>query len=131
MSNLYDKLAALATMSPAELRKAWIQLHKAEPPRFSPEMLRHAVAYVLQVRHSGKRAPQVATSTNGTRKAAAARLKPGTRLMRSWHDRTITVTVTEHGFFYDDQTYPSLSAIALKVTGVVWSGPRFFGLRDG
>jgi Protein of unknown function (DUF2924) len=55
-------------------------------------------------------------------------LKPGARLMREWHGRTHTVTVTEDGFEYAGTSYPSLTKIAQKITGAHWSGPRFFGL---
>ena len=55
-------------------------------------------------------------------------LKPGARLVREWHGRTHTVTVTEDGFDYAGPTYPSLTKIAKKITGTHWSGPRFFGL---
>ena len=55
-------------------------------------------------------------------------LKPGARLVREWHGRTHTVTVTEDGFEYVGLSYRSLSNIAKKITGTHWSGPRFFGL---
>jgi Protein of unknown function (DUF2924) len=55
-------------------------------------------------------------------------LKPGARLVREWHGRTHTVTVTEDGFEYAGMSYPSLTKVAKKITGVHWSGPRFFGL---
>ena len=55
-------------------------------------------------------------------------LKPGARLVREWHGRTHTVTVTEDGFEYAGASYPSLTKIAKKITGAHWSGPRFFGL---
>ena len=55
-------------------------------------------------------------------------LKPGARLVREWHGRTHTVTVTEDGFEYGGRMYPSLTKIAKKITGAHWSGPRFFGL---
>ena len=55
-------------------------------------------------------------------------LKPGARLVREWHGRTHTVTVTEDGFEYDGTTYSSLTKIAKKISGAYWSGPRFFGL---
>ena len=58
-------------------------------------------------------------------------LKPGARLVREWHGRTHTVTVTEDGFDYAGVTYPSLTKIAKKITGTHWSGPRFFGLLRG
>jgi hypothetical protein len=55
-------------------------------------------------------------------------LKPGARLVREWHGRTHTVTVTEDGFEYAGTNFPSLTKIAKKITGAQWSGPRFFGL---
>ena len=55
-------------------------------------------------------------------------LKPGARLVREWHGRTHTVTVTEDGFEYAGASYPSLTKVAKKITGAHWSGPRFFGL---
>jgi hypothetical protein len=58
-------------------------------------------------------------------------LKTGTRLVREWHGRTCHVAVLENSFLYEDQQYASLSQIARVVTGTKWSGPRFFGLRQG
>jgi hypothetical protein len=55
-------------------------------------------------------------------------LKPGARLIRKWHGRTHTVTVTEDGFEYGGTSYLSLTQIAKWITGAHWSGPRFFGL---
>ena len=56
------------------------------------------------------------------------RLVPGARLLRDWNGRTHVVDVTEAGYLYEGETYRSLSAIARKITGAHWSGPRFFGL---
>jgi hypothetical protein len=61
--------------------------------------------------------------------APSLTLKAGTRLVREWHGRTHTVTVTEDGFEYDGASYPSLTKIAKAITGAHWSGPRFFGLE--
>lgn len=55
-------------------------------------------------------------------------LKPGARLVREWHGRTHTVTVTEDGFEYAGVSHPSLTKVAKAITGAHWSGPRFFGL---
>ena len=62
------------------------------------------------------------------RRIEEPRLRPGTRLVRSWQGKTYSVLVTEHGFVMDDREYPSLSRIAQAVTGTHWSGPRFFGI---
>jgi hypothetical protein len=40
------------------------------------------------------------------------------------------VAVLAEGFAWDGNTYPSLSQVALAITGTRWNGPRFFGLRD-
>lgn len=42
--------------------------------------------------------------------------------------QTHFVDVTPDGFIFDGTTYRSLSAIAKRITGAHWSGPRFFGL---
>ena len=57
------------------------------------------------------------------------RLKPGTRLLRTWRGQTYTVTVADPGFLYDGKTYNSLSVVAREITGTPWSGPVFFGLK--
>ncbi len=53
---------------------------------------------------------------------------PGTLLSRKWKGRTILVEVLPNGFRYENSHYPSLSAIAVAVTGTRWNGLAFFGL---
>ena len=46
-----------------------------------------------------------------------------------YKNQKIVVQVTDGGFVHDGVTYPSLTALALKITGYrAVSGPRFFGL---
>lgn len=52
----------------------------------------------------------------------------GTQLVREWNGRIYRVRVTGDGFEMDGQSYRSLTAIAKRITGAGWSGPRFFGL---
>jgi hypothetical protein len=54
----------------------------------------------------------------------------GTRLVREWNGRTITVEVSDSGFVHAGRSWRSLSEIARHVTGAHWSGPRFFGLTS-
>jgi len=56
------------------------------------------------------------------------KLSPGARLLRDWNGQTHAVDVTVEGYLFDGTTYRSLSAIARRITGTHWSGPRFFGL---
>ena len=53
---------------------------------------------------------------------------PGAVLSRKWKGRTVLVEVLGTGFRYEDRHYPSLSAIAVAVTGTRWNGLAFFGL---
>jgi len=55
-------------------------------------------------------------------------LKPGARLVREWHGHVHTVNVLDRGFEYQGECYRSLTQIARRITGVQWSGPRFFGI---
>ena len=61
-------------------------------------------------------------------RSAPIALKPGARLVREWKGRMNVVEVTADGFVHEGKTYRSLSAIARRITGAHWSGPRFFGL---
>ena len=56
---------------------------------------------------------------------------PGSVLTRQYHGEEIVVKVLDEGFEYSGQAFRSLSAIAKEVTGTVWNGPAFFGLRKG
>jgi hypothetical protein len=60
--------------------------------------------------------------------APARRVKVGSVIVREHQGTVHEVMVVPDGFMWRGETYPSLSAIARKITGVSWSGPRFFGL---
>lgn len=68
------------------------------------------------------------TSRVGIPQAQRRELRPGARLLRDWNGKTHVVEVIEGGFVFEAQVHGSLSAIARKITGAHWSGPRFFGL---
>lgn len=55
-------------------------------------------------------------------------LHPGARLLRERNGWTHVVDVVENGFVFEGKIFSSLSAVARQITGVRWSGPRFFGL---
>jgi hypothetical protein len=84
----------------------------------SPEVEAYLASLLPKSRSRG---PQAAP-------APVRRLKPGTRLLRAWQEKTYTVMVADPGFIYEGKTYRSLSAVARKITGTPWSGPAFFGL---
>ena len=138
MTRLEKDLAELATMSPAQLRDRWAQLHTGPAPSLPAPLLRRLLAQRLQEKRHGsvpmlvvRELERVAAGSGAmpepSRKAVP--LTPGTRLIREWNGRTIAVEVREGGFVWEERTYRSLSEIAREVTGAHWSGPRFFGLK--
>jgi hypothetical protein len=56
-------------------------------------------------------------------------LRPGTVLLREWQGATHQVTILENGVLFRSKRHRSLSAVARLITGQVWSGPLFFGLK--
>lgn len=137
MQKLQDKLAALATMSPAQLRGEWLQLFRVPAPPVGHKLLALRIAYRLQEKVMGGLPASSAREIEnmvrqfgrtGGLKVKAAALKPGTRLVREWGGATHQVLLLDKGYLYQDQHYRSLSMIARRITGTNWSGPRFFGL---
>jgi hypothetical protein len=141
MAKLEDRLAALAALSLAQLRGQWLQLFKNEAPAVSMQFLIRAVAHRIQENELGKlksseckeldRLAAELGRTGSISPSSASMIKPGTRLVRSWHGEDYHVLIREDGFLYIDKLYPSLSQIAKLITGTSWSGPRFFGLKAG
>ena len=121
-----------------KLRGEWRRLYRCEPPRISRDLLLRGIAYRRQeLKHGGlgkttrrklKTLAKMFRTTGRVGPDPGLALKPGARLVREWHGRTHTVTVTEDGFEYAGTSYASLTKIAKKITGAHWSGPRFFGL---
>jgi hypothetical protein len=141
MTRLEKDLAALATMSPAQLRERWGAVAGGEAPSVPSPLLCRLLAQRLQEKRHGAlplmvvRELERVMSISGVPSPGEARrrdiaLTPGTRLIREWNGKTIAVEVTGEGtFLWNDCSYGSLSEIARAVTGVHWSGPRFFGLK--
>ena len=121
-----------------KLRDEWRRLYRCEPPRISRDLLARGIAYRRQeLQHGGlgnttrrklKTLAKMFRTTGRVAPDPGLALKPGARLVREWHGRTHTVTVTEDGFEYAGTSYPSLTKVAKRITGAHWSGPRFFGL---
>jgi hypothetical protein len=134
----HDREGDWAGASLDKLRGEWRRLYRSKPPRISRDLLLRGIAYRRQeLTHSGlgkttrrklKTLAKMFRITGRVSPVTCLALKPGARLVREWHGRTHTVTVTEDGFEYTGTSYASLTKIAKKITGVHWSGPRFFGL---
>lgn len=63
---------------------------------------------------------------DGERKARLGDFKPGDAVERVYKGKTIKAKATEGGWIVDGEVYPSLTAIALKVTGAKSISGRYF-----
>ena len=91
-----------------------------------------AVAYKMQERALGGLSAVTRRFLSGQEPAPVPRrrtLSAGTVLIREWHGVGHQVTIIEKGVLYRGELYRSLSEIARLITGVRWSGPRFFGVK--
>jgi hypothetical protein len=132
------RLDRIRSLGLEELRREWRRLFHGDPPKISRDLLTLGVSYRLQeIEHGGlgkatrRKLQMMANDLRRTGRVGptpGVSLKPGARLIREWHGRTHTITITENGFEYAGTSYASLSKIAKKITGAHWSGPRFFGL---
>jgi hypothetical protein len=133
---LQDRIAGLAELTSQQLRQEWRRLYRSQPPRLSRDLLIRTIAYRIQELAYGglskatTRQLMISAKELGTSGSVAcdAGVRPGMRLVREWHGKLHTVTVTQEGFEYAGKRYASLSKIAHAITGAHWSGPRFFGL---
>ena len=138
---LEGRLAEVRDLDVAALRAAWAdEFGRPAPARLSRDLLVRAIAYRIQERRGGGLRPATLRRLNRlaedlqngreTESAPPSPLQPGVRLMREWNGETHVVDVLADGFAWRGASYASLSAIARAITGVRWSGPRFFGLLD-
>ncbi len=80
------------------------------PPRQAPTAVERALESALP-----------SQNTNG--------LAVGTELRRLYKGRVLAVLVRRDGFEFEGEVFPSLTAVATKVTGSHWNGLAFFGVR--
>ena len=137
MNGVAERVAALTLLSPTQLRTEWRRTFRTVAPQITPDLLARGIAYRLQEKAFGglnrvakSDLDRLADPTSRAKRRTNASIKPGTRLVRSWGGKTHAVLVTDDGFLFDGQNHRSLSAIAETITGVRWSGPRFFGLKN-
>ncbi len=135
------RVVALKTTPIAELKKMWRDLFGKVPPPYNRRFLENRLAYRLQELAYGglktstiKRLEQLGEQLDGGKKQVRSRRhdnRPvaGTRLMREWQGGTYEVTVQPDHFEFHGTRYKSLSSIAKAITGTVWNGWLFFGLR--
>ena len=137
-----QQLKALEKMGAPELRALWLTTFgRPQPAWVQRDFLRRALAYHFQEKAYGglsaaasRRLAAYAdeAAVKGSRIGALERprIKPGTRLVRSWGGKAHVVTALDTDFEYLGKRYGSLSEIARLITKTRWSGPAFFGLKS-
>jgi len=137
------EIARLRDLDVSSLRAQWQNMFARRPPlQLTRHLLVRMLAYRLQADRFGdldaetRRLLDNATSPEAAGKRAmqagkmTSEVRPGTILAREWNGKMHRVAVLADSFAWNGNTYPSLSKVALAITGTRWNGPRFFGLRD-
>jgi Protein of unknown function (DUF2924) len=127
-----DRIAALGL---DDLRSLWLKMMGRVAPRaLSRDLIARMIAHSVQEQRLGKLGRELRRRLDGLARGGAEpvrHLKVGTVMVREHQGEVHEVMVVPGGFSWKERTYPSLSAIALAMTGTSWNGPRFFGLRGG
>ncbi len=146
MRDLADQLIALKSMTVTELQARHREQFGVPTRSRNKQFLVKRIAWRMQEQAEGglsakakaraeELAPQAPARHNRPPSAAAAperdpRLPPaGTVLTRRHDGKDHHVTVLAEGFDYRGTRYASLSKVALEITGTVWNGLLFFGLK--
>ncbi len=136
---LEAEIARLPDLGLAGLREHWMRLYGRPVPKyFRQDLMVRAIAYQMQVKAYGglsvatkQRLREIAEAArDGTFDAVdlEPRIKPGTKLVRTWKKATHEVMVLQDGFAWNGKRYTSLSTVAKTITGTSWNGWRFFGI---
>ena len=126
------ELASIAAMNVEDLRALWRKRRACDPPPvLTKDLIARVLAWSIQVEAFGESARMrkiLASVGSLSTPLPSRRVKPGSVIMREYEGTVYEVTVMPNGFLWQDKTWPSLSAIAIEITGTKWNGPRFFGV---
>jgi hypothetical protein len=123
----------ISALNVVELRKLWRETTgRPAPDAWSKDLIARALVYRLQEQNLGGPDPHLRRLLLSLAKPGGEpirHLKIGSVIVREFEGKIHEVMVAPGGFYWSGQTYARLSAIARKITGTSWNGPRFFGLR--
>jgi hypothetical protein len=133
VEDLNVEINRIAALNIVELRTLWREtMGRPAPDALSKDLIARALAYRLQEQRLGGLDPHLRRLLMSLPKPGTEpirHLKIGSVIVREFDGKIHEVMVAPGGFHWSGQTYASLSAIARKITGTSWNGPRFFGLR--
>ena len=133
------QIAQLPQLSMESLWALWDELFDRRPGHHQRTYLESRIAYKLQERafgglpgHVRRKLEQIGETGEipNHKRRVESELAPGTTLVREYNGITYRVRVLDDGRFdLDGRPFKSLSAVARAITGTVYSGPVFFGLK--
>jgi hypothetical protein len=133
VEDLSVEINRIAALNIDQLRVLWRETTgRPAPVALSKELIARALAYRLQEQRLGGLDPHLRRLLMSLPKPGTEpirHLKVGSVIVREFDGEIHEVLVAPGGFYWSGQTYASLSAIARRITGTSWNGPRFFGLR--
>lgn len=125
------ELARIAAMGVDDLRALWRKRRDSDPPpALTKDLVARVLAWSLQVASFGEpaRVRKILASVRTGSAVAQRRVKPGSVIIREYDGVVHEVTVLPEGYLWRGRIMPSLSAVALEITGTKWNGPKFFGV---
>lgn len=116
------------------LRELWQSYFDEPAPVYNRATLINRLSYRMQeVEYGGLNRRTINEllkyAEENVRKRKRPDLALGTILIREYGNEEHRVTVTPDGYRYKDKTYKSLSGVAKAITGTIWNGKTFFGLK--
>ena len=126
------EVRALASLDLEGLRAEWRRRYGCPPKIRSVELLGLSLAWKIQTEAFGglDAVTKRRVKTGTLPKAGGSAIAAGTVFSREFQGVMHQVVALEDGFLWKSATYSNLSAVAYAITGVKWSGPLFFGLKQ-
>jgi hypothetical protein len=136
--SIIRQIIELEHKSAADLRQIYNEtMPKKCAANTNKEYLKPRIAYRLQELAFGslddESLDHLKKISNGTSTSILKKhtdLLPGTKICREWQGAMYQVEVLKDSFEYGGKKWKSLSAIARKITGTRWNGPKFFKLQS-
>jgi hypothetical protein len=102
------------------------------PPEYGVLFMRRRLAHRIQELFYGGLPEMLKTQMLEQKKLQKRNngiLKPGNRIIRTWHGVAHEVIIRNNGVEYQGVIYRSLTAVAKKITGAHWNCKTFFGVK--
>lgn len=131
MNSIITEIALLKNKSLAELQMMWKEYFSEPTISQNKEFFVSRIAYRIQELAYGglPKDQQKLIAQMYVPPEVRKNLPPvGTRIIREYHQVEHSVVIMNDGFEYNGMKYPTLSAIAKKITGKKISGRHFFGI---